>query len=110
MKKKLLLICLSQLLPLTGFSQQKPMRLWFSQPAYQPAVFSYKAPEFTNTFRFEKRGWVEALPVGNGRLGAMVLAGCCTNGFNSTKKVCGMATVEIQITPVRVGHCPTYSG
>lgn len=51
------------------------MRLWFNQPAYQPAVFSYKAPEFTNTFRFEKRGWVEALPVGNGRPGAMVFGG-----------------------------------
>ena len=61
--------------PLAGFSQQKPMRLWFNQPAYQPAVFSYQAPEFTNTFRFEKRGWVEALPVGNGRLGAMIFGG-----------------------------------
>ncbi|MCY7356206.1 MAG: glycoside hydrolase family 95 protein, partial [Rudanella sp.] len=51
------------------------MQLWFTKPAYQPAVFSYQAPEFTNTFRFEKRGWVEALPVGNGRLGAMVFGG-----------------------------------
>ena len=75
MKQLFLIACLSHLWPHAGFSQQKPMRLWFDQPAYQPAVFSYQAPEFTNTFRFEKRGWVEALPVGNGRLGAMVFGG-----------------------------------
>ncbi|GAA4466885.1 glycoside hydrolase family 95 protein [Nibrella saemangeumensis] len=51
------------------------MRLWFDRPAYQPAVFSYGAPEFQRTFHFEKRGWVEALPVGNGRMGAMVFGG-----------------------------------
>ncbi|HEX9956819.1 MAG TPA: glycoside hydrolase family 95 protein, partial [Fibrella sp.] len=75
MKQLLLIVCMSQLWPQDGFSQQKPMRLWFTKPAYQPAVFSYQAPEFTNTFRFENRGWVEALPVGNGRLGAMVFGG-----------------------------------
>ncbi len=59
----------------SAFSQQKPMVLWFEQPAYQPKVFSYKALEFTNSFHFEKRGWFEALPVGNGRMGAMVFGG-----------------------------------
>jgi alpha-L-fucosidase 2 len=63
------------LLPSIGSAQQKPMQLWFDRPAYQPAVFSYNAPEFQRTFHFEKRGWVEALPVGNGRMGAMVFGG-----------------------------------
>jgi hypothetical protein len=58
-----------------AFSQQKPMLLWFDTPAYQPKEFSYKAEEFTNPFRFEEKGWFEALPVGNGRLGAMVFGG-----------------------------------
>ena len=71
-KTVVLLLCLAAQ---SGFAQQKPMRLWFDRPAYQPAVFSYKAPEFTNTYHFEKRGWMEALPVGNGRLGAMVFGG-----------------------------------
>jgi alpha-L-fucosidase 2 len=58
-----------------AFSQQKPMLLWFDTPAYQPKEFSYKAKEFTNPFHFEEKGWFEALPVGNGRLGAMVFGG-----------------------------------
>ncbi len=55
--------------------QQKSMVMWFDKPAYQPKVFSYDAQEFTNSFHFEKKGWFEALPVGNGRLGAMVFGG-----------------------------------
>jgi len=70
-----LLGCLASLLPFVSPAQQKPMQLWFDRPAYQPAVFSYDAPEFQRTFHFEKRGWVEALPVGNGRMGAMVFGG-----------------------------------
>jgi alpha-L-fucosidase 2 len=58
-----------------ALAQQKPMLLWYDKPAHQPTVFSYKAKEFTNTFHFEKKGWFEALPVGNGRLGAMVFGG-----------------------------------
>src|SRR5919202_1546762 len=69
------ILCLAALLPSPSTAQQKPMRLWFDKPAYQPAIFSYKAPEFQRTFHFEKRGWVEALPVGNGRMGAMVFGG-----------------------------------
>ena len=49
--------------------------MWFDAPAWQPKVFSYKAQEFTNPFYFEKKGWIEAIPVGNGRLGAMVFGG-----------------------------------
>ena len=56
-------------------NQQKPMVMWFDQPAYQPKVFSYQTEEFTNSFHFEKKGWFEALPVGNGRMGAMVFGG-----------------------------------
>ncbi len=57
------------------FAQQKPMRLWFNQPAWQPREFTYQAREFTNPFHFEEKGWFEALPVGNGRLGGMVFGG-----------------------------------
>jgi alpha-L-fucosidase 2 len=72
--------CVAVCLGLVGlapaaFSQQKPMLLWFDKPAYQPKVFSYNTPEFTNPFHFEDRGWNEALPVGNSRLGAMVFGG-----------------------------------
>ena len=70
-----LILGLVPLLPSISSAQQKPMQLWFDRPAYQPAVFSYDAPEFQRTFHFEKRGWVEALPVGNGRMGAMVFGG-----------------------------------
>ena len=59
----------------SAHAQQKPMLLWYDKPAYQPAVFTYEAKEFKNTYHFEKRGWFEALPVGNGRLGAMVFGG-----------------------------------
>ena len=58
-----------------GFTQQKPMLLWFDMPAYQPKVFTYNTPEFKNPFHFEDKGWNEALPVGNSRLGAMVFGG-----------------------------------
>ena len=57
------------------YPQQLPMVMWFDQPAWQPKVFSYQAQEFVNTFHFEKKGWFEALPVGNGRMGAMVFGG-----------------------------------
>jgi len=56
-------------------AQQVPMVMWFDRPANQPKEFSYKAQEFTNSFHFEKKGWFEALPVGNGRMGAMVFGG-----------------------------------
>ncbi|MCU0353817.1 MAG: glycoside hydrolase family 95 protein, partial [Cytophagales bacterium] len=70
-------IALLTILTLAGkaFSQQKPMRLWFEKPAYQPKKFTYEAKEFNNPFHFEQKGWFEALPVGNGRLGAMVFGG-----------------------------------
>jgi alpha-L-fucosidase 2 len=63
------------LMAFNSFAQQVPMVMWFDQPAYQPKVFSYQTEEFTNSFHFEKKGWFEALPVGNGRMGAMVFGG-----------------------------------
>ncbi len=45
---------LAVFLPLLAFAQQRDLKLWYPQPARQ---------------------WVEALPVGNGRLGAMVFGG-----------------------------------
>ena len=74
-RRFLLLLTIPLLVPGCLFAQQKPMRLWFDQPAYQPREFTYQAREFTNPFHFEKKGWFEALPVGNGRLGAMVFGG-----------------------------------
>ncbi|TAH08984.1 MAG: glycoside hydrolase family 95 protein [Sphingobacteriia bacterium] len=56
-------------------AQQKPMVMWFNQPAYQPPVFSYATKEFKETFHFEEKGWFEALPLGNGKMGAMVFGG-----------------------------------
>ncbi|MBC8004725.1 MAG: glycoside hydrolase family 95 protein [Verrucomicrobia bacterium] len=72
-KTTLLLGCI--LLSLSVFSQPKQSVMWFDKPAYQPRIFTYQAQEFTNPFHFEKKGWFEALPVGNGRLGAMVFGG-----------------------------------
>src|SRR3954469_21141572 len=51
MKKIILSLFIS--IPFIGTSQS-PLKLWYSQPA---------------------RAWTEALPVGNGRLGAMVFGG-----------------------------------
>jgi alpha-L-fucosidase 2 len=74
--RKFLLSLFVSLLAAGGVSaQQKPMRLWFDKPAYQPREFTYQAKEFANPFHFEEKGWYEALPVGNGRLGAMVFGG-----------------------------------
>ena len=59
----------------TGFCQQIPMTLWFDKPAYQSTVFSYSAKEFKEVFHFEEKAWFEAMPVGNGKMGAMVFGG-----------------------------------
>ena len=68
-------VCLTLLFKLNTFGQQKPMVLWFDKPAYQPGIFSYNTKEFKETFHFEKNGWFDALPVGNGRMGAMIFGG-----------------------------------
>ncbi len=69
------LVIIIMFLGFNANAQQKRMIMWFDKPAYQPKVFSYDVDEFKREFRFEERGWVEALPVGNSRLGAMVFGG-----------------------------------
>lgn len=56
-------------------AEQKRMLFWFDKPAYQPAEFSYNQAVFNTKFHFEDKGWYEALPIGNGRLGGMVFGG-----------------------------------
>jgi len=56
-------------------AQQKPLLMWFDKPAYQPAEFTYNQKIFKANFYFENKGWNEALPIGNGRLGGMVFGG-----------------------------------
>ncbi len=68
-------LIIAQFVVFQVFAQQKPMRLWFDQPAFQPKVFTYKDKVFTTPYYFEDKGWFEALPVGNGRLGGMVFGG-----------------------------------
>ncbi|MEP7278603.1 MAG: glycoside hydrolase family 95 protein [Bacteroidota bacterium] len=60
---------------LPSIAQQKRMLLWFDKPAYQPSEFTYNQKVFKTSYYFEDRGWNEALPVGNGRLGGMVFGG-----------------------------------
>ncbi len=60
---------------LSVFGQQKPMFLWFDKPAWQPGAFSYNSKVFNTSFFFEEKGWCEALPIGNGRMGAMIFGG-----------------------------------
>ncbi len=74
MKKIISFVALIMLV-ITGFAQQKPMLLWFKKPAWQPAEFSYNQKVFNTPFYFEDKGWYEALPIGNGRMGAMVFGG-----------------------------------
>lgn len=74
MSRLLIIFCLMSNLSLS-FAQQKPMLLWFDKPAYQSSTFSYNRKEFKIPFYIEKKGWYDALPVGNGKLGAMVFGG-----------------------------------
>src|SRR5687767_428412 len=50
-QKKLFFFCILLIIPLIRLQAQSDLRLWYSQPA---------------------RNWNEALPIGNGRLGAMI--------------------------------------
>ncbi|HZG23961.1 MAG TPA: glycoside hydrolase family 95 protein, partial [Chitinophagaceae bacterium] len=52
------------------------MVLWYKQPATLSDSLPYKNGNTTKPFDDSKRkGWVEALPVGNGRMGAMIFGG-----------------------------------
>jgi alpha-L-fucosidase 2 len=54
MIKKIVITLLFATTLITGFAQEQELKLWYNKPA-------------------EK--WVEALPIGNGRLGAMIFGG-----------------------------------
>ncbi len=76
------LVCLGLGTPIMVFSQAKPvsikpqpMRLWYKQPARQTDSIPYGPNKQIGTWDGGKNGWREALPVGNGRLGAMVFGG-----------------------------------
>jgi alpha-L-fucosidase 2 len=67
-----------------AFAQTKPnpssipsqsMRLWYKQPARQTDSIPYGDGKKIGTWDGGKNGWREALPVGNGRMGAMVFGG-----------------------------------
>ncbi len=58
MKKLTLIFCLSTISALTAYSQNNPLKLWYDQPSGTT--------------------WENALPVGNGRLGAMVFGNVAT--------------------------------
>jgi len=77
MKNSLLFICLSFLLTIPGglFSQtnkQKQMLLWYKQPAPQTSFFPYGNGINLYQYVGGVNGWREALPIGNGRMGAMI--------------------------------------
>jgi alpha-L-fucosidase 2 len=53
-----------------------PLVLWFSQPATQSDTTPYANGNSTNVHgNAEGKGWDEALPIGNGRIAAMVFGG-----------------------------------
>ncbi|MDX2190537.1 MAG: glycoside hydrolase family 95 protein [Bacteroidota bacterium] len=53
-----------------------PLVIWFLQPAHQHDTLPYIHNGSTNIHGdAEGKGWDEALPIGNGRLGAMVFGG-----------------------------------
>jgi alpha-L-fucosidase 2 len=57
-------------------STYPPMLLWYKQPATLADTLPYKMGKTVNPFDDRHRkGWVEALPIGNGRMGAMIFGG-----------------------------------
>ncbi|HEY7162494.1 MAG TPA: glycoside hydrolase N-terminal domain-containing protein, partial [Acidobacteriota bacterium] len=54
MRKKILVIGSLMMICMVGLSQQSPLKLWYNQPSAK---------------------WTDALPIGNGRLGAMIFGG-----------------------------------
>jgi alpha-L-fucosidase 2 len=52
------------------------MVLWYQQPATLGDSLPYKNGKTTQPFEDRHlKGWVEALPIGNGRMGAMIFGG-----------------------------------
>ncbi len=68
--------CMSLFLNVKGQNVQPPMLIWFKQPATLGDQLPYKNGQTTRPFDDGKRkGWVESLPIGNGRMGAMIFGG-----------------------------------
>ena len=55
-------------------NKQHPMLLWYKQPAPQPDSIPY-GKNLTPNMWGTINGWDYALPIGNGRLGAMIFGG-----------------------------------
>ena len=79
MKRLIILISISLLLlnneTITAQNAQKPMFLWYNQPARQTNLFPYGDGNFIFQYVGGTNGWREALPIGNGKLGAMIFGG-----------------------------------
>lgn len=65
------------------------LKLWYDKPAKQ---------------------WVEALPLGNGRIGAMVFGDPAHERSNSMKKLFGAALLITILIPTLKKRCPAYAG
>src|SRR5688572_1039840 len=64
------LVVVAIILCAASFASAAELKLWYAQPA--PLEPNWKYSDKPNA---QTKGWVEALPVGNGRLGAMVFGG-----------------------------------
>src|SRR4029453_2664530 len=58
------------LLPAMAVASDGDSKLWYAKPAQLEADWKYPPKPDTQT-----KGWPEALPIGSGRLGAMVFGG-----------------------------------
>jgi alpha-L-fucosidase 2 len=70
----LLLLFVLQL-GLNAQNKQSPLSIWFDAPARQTDTIPYRKGKTIDLWSGSSNGWCEALPTGNGRLGAMVFGG-----------------------------------
>ncbi|MCF2491599.1 glycosyl hydrolase family 95 catalytic domain-containing protein [Dyadobacter sp. CY347] len=111
MSKSILLILFNILLFVLSpirfcLAQQKPMLLWFEKPAYQLHPFSYNQKVFKINFHFENKGWNEALPVGNGRLGGMVFGGALNERIQLNEESLWAGHAQNTINPLSRANLP----
>jgi len=69
------LAALSQTKKTSVIASPAPIMLWYKQPARQTDSIPYGNGRKIGTWDGGKNGWREALPVGNGHMGAMVFGG-----------------------------------
>jgi alpha-L-fucosidase 2 len=55
--------------------EQQAMQLWYAQPASQNDSLPYSPGKTIDMWAGGQNGWNEALPIGNGRMGAMIFGG-----------------------------------